>query len=739
VITNKWISEDSALVDYLDYTNGDLLPLADLVHANIRATIVTGYSLLSLDHPKTEVLSGSPVTIALSGGTADSGNVLLLDIDDSEVSVSGSALSNGYQFTAPSGAGYYSVSVVLNSDGVGYSGTFGLLVVSNATANMVLEGYSGGVVTVRYTDGTSDILAGSTLNIPATGKVIYSIEAEDLGEVLIGRKADGSPILLKFNNDELQLRNAVDGFVPIGSFAEFQCINLNADTRKASYLQEADLDLLGFLTDQNELLATVPTPLKRQNWSPIGTNSNYFQGNFDGNGFSIKNFYSNNVTGDYVGLFGQIWGYGNGNGDNATLANIHLDTGYLVSTANYVGGIAAGFSYGTLINSYNKATIMGTKNYIGGLVGQGDVTITSCYFAGKVTGEGSNTGGVIANGSGAITASYNTGEVTSSTGNSSTGGIAGYYSSGTMNNCYNAGIVTSTTGSTGGVIGSNNGTVTYSYNTGVVSGVSQLGGIVGYNTGTINSSHNEGEITGTDYNIGGIVGQMYSGEMADSYNTATIRGKSSVGGVIGGTNTSYNKKIIDSHNTGTVIGSVSGNGDSIGGIVGTGGTYPSSLTIMTSYNTGTVTGHENPSRTSNYVGGIAGNSATITACYNTGSITGTSRVGGIAGDSGTITATYNLGSVYGNNYVGGITGSTSGTLRANYWRDNDGDDAVYGRGSDTNNNPAATNEYAAVFNAVAWPDEGIEGWAISGANGFWSTLGSWNGGTPVFPKLWYQE
>jgi hypothetical protein len=161
-------------------------------------------------------------------------------------------------------------------------------------------------------------------------------------------------------------------------------------------------------------------------------------------------------------------------------------------------------------------------------------------------------------------------------------------------------------------------------------------------------------------------------------------------------------------------------------------------TITACYNTGSVTVESRLGI--GPVGGVCGyNSSTITACYNTGSVSGNSQVGGVCGydySNSTITACYNTGSVSGNSYVGGVCGyNSSSSIIACYWKDITGDKADYGIG----NNIAGTS----IFALVAWPTpETHQQWGTgygSGDGKYWKSLGSWNGGNPIYPKLWFEE
>ena len=131
----------------------------------------------------------------------------------------------------------------------------------------------------------------------------------------------------------------------------------------------------------------------------------------------------------------------------------------------------------------------------------------------------------------------------------------------------------------------------------------------------------------------------------DSY----MRGKSSVGGIIG--YIGYNKTgtVQNCYSAATVWGI-----DSIGGICGASGGISK---IENCYNMGNICGKTE-------VGGICGdNYAIIKNCYNVGSVKGEMKVGGITGANTKgdnveekITDCYNRGNVTGDRNIGGISG-----------------------------------------------------------------------------------
>ena len=137
---------------------------------------------------------------------------------------------------------------------------------------------------------------------------------------------------------------------------------------------------------------------------------------------------------------------------------------------------------------------------------------------------------------------------------------------------------------------------------------------------------------------------------------------------------------------------------------------------------------------------VGSNSSIIIASYNTGAVTGTSDVGCVVGyTNGPITASYNTGAVTGTGNVGGVVGNHyGGTLTANYWFDHPSGNATNGNGSAGNNTDATPFS----GNPGGWPtDVPANKWGVGNdpLNGkYWQSLGSWNSGSPVYPKLWWE-
>lgn len=176
------------------------------------------------------------------------------------------------------------------------------------------------------------------------------------------------------------------------------------------------------------------------NWEPIGLDASgkRFEGNYDGNGYAIRNLNINRPNDDYQGLFGRC--------DNSTLKNIRLEN-VVIRGRERVGGLA-GRTAGSVQNSSVTGTVRGSREYVGGMVGQGsDASLSNrLVFIGKVeggiiadnSGNDVGIGGIVgrASGSTSVSTAYVRGEVN---GNRA-GGLVGSSSGGasTFSDAYTA-------------------------------------------------------------------------------------------------------------------------------------------------------------------------------------------------------------------------------------------------------------------------------------------------------------
>ena len=164
-------------------------------------------------------------------------------------------------------------------------------------------------------------------------------------------------------------------------------------------------------------------------WQPIGE---AFSGIFEGNGHTISNLVINRPNQQFVGLFLGITGTVNGVG----LLDVN------VRGQQYVGGLA-GFNQGTISNSYSSG--FSTSRDIhnggpGGLIGLngGQGTISNSYSSGSVNGNADKVGGLVGENDGTISNSYSMGQVV---GHFRVGGLVGLIDGGTVRNSYSIGQV----------------------------------------------------------------------------------------------------------------------------------------------------------------------------------------------------------------------------------------------------------------------------------------------------------
>lgn len=236
--------------------------------------------------------------------------------------------------------------------------------------------------------------------------------------------------------------------------------------------------------------------------------------------------------------------------------------------------------------------------------------------------------------------------------------------------------------------------------------IGNIGGVVGYmdgdnvyvtesaNRGTVHSQDIEEEnatnvlYTSQAANVGGVVGKIdrssteslddikdgtEQAAVSDSYNTGDVRGYTGVGGVVG---MMYNGEVASSYNLGYIrttriaTDSINIEAVNMGGIVGdtTEGSRSEGVVIYDVYNKGQI-GDDTYTYYARHVGGIVGRlSGAVEKAYNNGEIyNGYTATGGIAGwmYEGSINNSFNTGNITVYNHdsstsqVGGIVGAAS--------------------------------------------------------------------------------
>ena len=213
-----------------------------------------------------------------------------------------------------------------------------------------------------------------------------------------------------------------------------------------------------------------------EGWIPIGTYSNRFSADFDGNGYVISNLYINysdtSQTG-YLGIFGAT-GIG-------TIKNLGIEDASIINMWGAYLGVLIGDSRSSVENVYSTGDIQTSNGMAGGLIGTSTGDINNCFSTVDISQSGSS-------------------------------------------------------GGAGGLLGGSSGTISNCYATGDVSGTSFVGGIVGSLSADCYNSYATGEIYSSDYIAGGLVGSMNLQEehnINNCYSSGTVSGVSRVGGLIG--------------------------------------------------------------------------------------------------------------------------------------------------------------------------------------------------------------
>ncbi len=189
--------------------------------------------------------------------------------------------------------------------------------------------------------------------------------------------------------------------------------------------------------------------LAGKEWVPIAKESYYFSGTFDGGNHTINNITMNNTDSNVnnFALFGVA-------DLSATIKNFSIN-GAVTSNGDYTAGVIA-YNLGTIENVHSSVAVSGITR-VGGITGQNSGEITNSSNMGAISGTSFSVGGLVGSMDGKITNSYNTADVTTT--EYFGGGIVGFIvNPSTIKNVYNSGNVSgnSNVGSIVGAEHSNN-------------------------------------------------------------------------------------------------------------------------------------------------------------------------------------------------------------------------------------------------------------------------------------------
>ena len=168
-------------------------------------------------------------------------------------------------------------------------------------------------------------------------------------------------------------------------------------------------------------------------WTPIADcmedHITLYSGTFDGNNKTVSGLYFNDNS-TRIGLFGSSEADDN-------IKNVGVVDSYFKGN-NFVGGVC-GLNDGTITNCYNAGNLTAIESSaaIGGICGYNRGTVTNCYNTGTVTATGqiASVGGVCGCSTAPISNCYNIGIVTATSSDADISGICGY-NYGPVTNCY---------------------------------------------------------------------------------------------------------------------------------------------------------------------------------------------------------------------------------------------------------------------------------------------------------------
>ena len=358
----------------------------------------------------------------------------------------------------------------------------------------------------------------------------------------------------------------------------------------------------------------------KSTYNTIGSGDKSFRGTFDGDGHTIVGLQANG------GIFGKL-GSGavvkdinivssvfTGKETDASVGAVAAENnggkisgisgyGNTVKGGGYIGGLVCK-NYGGISNSDDQSTVIAGANTVAGGIAGINGTDADNWLVGTLENVQSNS---------AVT----TGNLDAGQYASNLGGIVGkneelFWMSWTTYNINNVSAhgVTGKDGNTktsGGIVGTNEGSISNAYNESIIHGSKNIGGIAGSNAmakpndssgqiATLENIANAVEIIGDagSQNVGGLVGMQEHATTNQGRNTGAITGCTNVGGMVGyNTAASYLNNLENSPQA-TITGITN-----VGGIAGVNEGVISADDQLNLLNSGKIYGWEN-------VGGIAG-------------------------------------------------------------------------------------------------------------------------------------
>lgn len=196
-----------------------------------------------------------------------------------------------------------------------------------------------------------------------------------------------------------------------------------AEGTVSSAKEFAEMDASGSYTLTKDITVTAPY-------------ANDFSGTFDGNGHTVTLAISGDS--DYQALFAKL-------AAGAVVKNVTVEG--KVTGKKCVAGIAGQATDATITGCANKADILATDRYVGGIVAESkNTSISNCYNTGTISSDRSDKGvclgGIVGNatnntgGGTTVTNCYSIGTISATADTSNYAAIAGWCYNSTVTNCY---------------------------------------------------------------------------------------------------------------------------------------------------------------------------------------------------------------------------------------------------------------------------------------------------------------
>src|SRR5471032_1340230 len=547
-----------ASVSLLPWTNGRPILLG-----------TTAANTLGLLNDQLNRISAATLNI----GNSNSGNISVLQAINLAQTTTGATIKNlqlktgvGATLTVDSSGSLSAANMMLQADKMSLGGGAGSL--------------SGGQVTLeRRSDGEIDIGSGAADSATSLGLTDTELKTIAAGHITVGDHTFNGPLnllgsldlsgLSSLNLLELRTSGAMNLGGPLtvakdlmvaGNISANGTVNVggqftldggawqqNSASLPAFYAHDFNLQNGSFLRVQGgDGSSAAPYRIADiyglQGINTLDMSNNYvLAANIDASGTTNWNQgagFTSIANGDVPGYAGMFDGAG------------HVISGLMVNTANLPGtsgvGLFARLKNGNVSNlSLQGGSITGRYN-VGAVVGLNDGgTLDNVFSSASVTGSNA-VGGLVGANSGVIKNSGASGSVTgvNSDGGAAVGGLAGTNSgSGLISVSTASGAVNGARELVGGLVGSNQATITQSYATGNVSGSRSVGGLVGGNSGSISDAYATGAVgmaSGADMtlvheNLGGLAGSN-SGTISNVFSSGAVNGSgftAAIGGVVG--------------------------------------------------------------------------------------------------------------------------------------------------------------------------------------------------------------